>query len=201
MTISQEFFFIIKQSCTPKQCRKRLISLNESSKNDAKEGNTIGLLSNRQASKNGPRGNADSKQRLIISHEENFFIFCRKSKTKRTEKYQHNLGSKTQGFHHNRCKNKSSSENRRTFLLQFFTTAMRSSYAFIHARMHFCKHRSLACLRTCPVKESQLCFRTHFRCFKVKLTPCVNSTRATTTLAGLQFLTPRKDVMNRSQSM
>ncbi len=78
---------------------------------------------------------------------------------------------------------------------------MRSSFAFIHARMRFCKHTSLACLRTCPVKESQLCFRTHFRCFMVKLTPCVKSTRATKTLAGLQFLTPRKDVTNRSRSM
>jgi hypothetical protein len=44
------------------------------------------------------------------------------------------------------------------------------------------------------------CFRNHLRCFKVKLTPCVKSTRATTTLAGLQFSTPRKDVTNRSQS-
>jgi hypothetical protein len=78
---------------------------------------------------------------------------------------------------------------------------MRSSYAFIHARMRFCKHTSLACLRTCPVKESQLCFSTHFKCFKVKLTPCVKSTRATTTLAGLQCSTPRKDVTNRSRSM
>jgi hypothetical protein len=35
-------------------------------------------------------------------------------------------------------------------------------------------------------------FRNHLRCFKVKLTPCVKSTRETTTLAGLQFSTPRK---------
>ena len=46
-----------------------------------------------------------------------------------------------------------------------------------------------------------LCFRNHLRCFKVKLTPCVKSTRATTTLAGLQFSTPGKDVTNRSRSM
>ena len=45
------------------------------------------------------------------------------------------------------------------------------------------------------------CFRNHLRCFKVKLTPCVKSTRATTTLAGLQFSTPGKDVTNRSRSM
>jgi hypothetical protein len=45
------------------------------------------------------------------------------------------------------------------------------------------------------------CFRNHLRCFKVQLTPCVKSTRATTTLAGLQFSTPRKDVTNRSRLM
>ena len=51
------------------------------------------------------------------------------------------------------------------------------------------------------VRESHSCFRNHLRCFKVKLTPCVKSTRATTTVAGLQFSTPRKDVTNRSRSM
>ncbi len=52
-----------------------------------KEGNTIGLLSNLQASKIGPRGNADSKQRLIISHEE---------KLLHSEEKQNIFGSKTQ---------------------------------------------------------------------------------------------------------
>ncbi len=52
-----------------------------------------------------------------------------------------------------------------------------------------------------PVKEPHFCFRNHLKCFKVKLTPCVKSTRATTTLAGLQCSTPRKDVTNRSRSM
>ncbi len=51
------------------------------------------------------------------------------------------------------------------------------------------------------VRESNISFRNHLRCFKVKLTPCVKSTRATTTLAGLQFSTPTKDVTNRSRSM
>ena len=48
--------------------------------------------------------------------------------------------------------------------------------------------------------HNNFCFRNHLKCFKVELTPCVKSTRATTTLAGLQFSTPRKDVTNRSQS-
>jgi hypothetical protein len=59
--------------------------------------------------------------------------------------------------------------------------------------LHVCEH--------VQVRESHICFRNHLRCFKVKLTPCVKSTRATTTLAGLQFSTPRKDVTNRSRSM
>ncbi len=50
-------------------------------------------------------------------------------------------------------------------------------------------------------RNHNFCFRNHLKCFKVKLTPCVKSTRATTTLAGLQFSTPRKDVTNRSRSM
>jgi len=49
--------------------------------------------------------------------------------------------------------------------------------------------------------HNNFCFRNHLKCFKVKLTPCVKSTRATTTLAGLQFSTPRKDVTNRSRLM
>ncbi len=77
---------------------------------------------------------------------------------------------------------------------------MRSSQVFTHARMcsnntnhlHVCEHAQ--------VEESQF-FRHHLKCFKVKLTPCVKTTRATTTLAGLQFSTPRKDVTNRSRSM
>ncbi len=48
------------------------------------------------------------------------------------------------------------------------------------------------------MKEPQFRFRNHLKCFKVQLTPCVKSMRATTTLAGLQFLTPGKDVTNRS---
>ncbi len=48
--------------------------------------------------------------------------------------------------------------------------------------------------------RNQFCFRTHLRCFKVQLTPCVKSTRATSALAGLQCSTPRKGVANRSWS-
>jgi hypothetical protein len=78
---------------------------------------------------------------------------------------------------------------------------MRSSQAFIHARMRSCNTHHLHVWEHVEVMESHICFRNHIRCFKVELTPRVKSTRATTTLAGLQFLTPRKDVMNRSWSM
>ncbi len=47
-------------------------------------------------------------------------------------------------------------------------------------------------------EEITFCFRIHLRCFKVQHTPCVKSTRATSSLAGLQRLTSRKDVMKRS---
>ncbi len=77
---------------------------------------------------------------------------------------------------------------------QFFTEAMRSSQAFIHARI--CMFENMS-----KWGNHIFCFRNHLRCFKVKLTPCVKLTRATTTLAGLQFSTPRKDVTNRSRSM
>ena len=82
----------------------------------------------------------------------------------------------------------------------FFTKAMRSSQAFIHARMRSCSTHHLRVWEHVQVKESQNFFRHHLRCFKVTLKPCVKSTRATTALAGLQFSTPRKDVTNRSQS-
>jgi len=78
---------------------------------------------------------------------------------------------------------------------------MRSSQAFIHARMRSCNTHHLHVWEHVQVRESHICFRNHLRCFKVELTPCVKSTRATTTLAGLQFSTPRKDVTNRSRSM
>jgi hypothetical protein len=78
------------KSCIPKQCRRRVIkdtrSLNESIKNGSKEGNTIRLLSNHQASKSGPRGNADSKQRLIISHEEKTSSFSQKKRMQKNRK-------------------------------------------------------------------------------------------------------------------
>ena len=78
---------------------------------------------------------------------------------------------------------------------------MRSSQVFTHARMRSCTTHHLHVWEHVHVRESHICFRNHLRCFKVKLTPCVKSTRATTTLAGLQFSTPRKDVTNRSRSM
>ncbi len=78
---------------------------------------------------------------------------------------------------------------------------MCSSYAFIHARMRSCNTHHLHVCKHVQVREPHICFRNHLRCFKVKLTPSVKSTGATTTLAGLQFSTPRKDVTNRSRSM
>ncbi len=78
---------------------------------------------------------------------------------------------------------------------------MRSSQAFIHARMRSCNTHHLHVWEHVQVRESHICSRNHLRRFRVKLTPCVKSTRATTTLAGLQFSTPRKDVTNRSRLM
>ncbi len=78
---------------------------------------------------------------------------------------------------------------------------MGSSYAFTHARMRSASGCHLHVWEHVQWRNQKLCFRIHLRCFKVQLTPCVKSVRATTTLAGLQFLTPRKDVTNRSRSM
>ena len=79
---------------------------------------------------------------------------------------------------------------------------MRSSQVLTHARTRSCSTHHLRVWEHVQVKEShQFYFRNHLKCFKVELTPCVKSTRATTTLAGLQFSTPRKDVTNRSRSM
>ncbi len=91
----KNFSFTIEQPCTPKWCRKRLISLNEASKNDSKKGNTIGLLCNPQASNTGPKGNADSKQRLIIGHQ--FFKFYKSKWIKKNSQNTNktDFGSKT----------------------------------------------------------------------------------------------------------
>jgi hypothetical protein len=60
-----------------------------------------------------------------------------------------------QRFHHNRCKNKSSSENRRIFLPQFYTEAMRSSQVLTHARTRSCITHHLRVWEHVRVKESQ----------------------------------------------
>jgi len=60
-----------------------------------------------------------------------------------------------QRFHHNRCKNKSSSENTRIFLPQFYTEAMRSSQVLTHARTRSCSTHHLRVWEHVQVKESQ----------------------------------------------
>ena len=95
-----------------------------------------------------PKGNAESKQTLIISQQ--FFKFY-KSQVNKEEQ----LSAAKQRFHHNRCKNKSSSENRRIFLPQFYTEAMRSSQVLTHARTRSCSTHHLRVWEHVQVKESQ----------------------------------------------
>ena len=64
------------------------------------------------------------------------------------------LQAAKQRFHHNRCKNKSSSENRRIFLPQFYTEAMRSSQVLTHARTRSCSTHHLRVWEHVQVKES-----------------------------------------------
>ncbi len=106
--ITRIFLVTIKtrcNSCIPKQCRGRL------KRGTFSLTNTTELLDNLQASKIGPRGNAGSKQRLIISNEEKLLHSEEKQKKKKkiNKFWQQDRG--------------------------FVTTAMRSSYAFTHARM------------------------------------------------------------------
>jgi hypothetical protein len=72
----------------------------------------------------------------------------------KVEKFFHTLAAK-QRFHHNRCKNKSSSENTRIFLPQFYTEAMRSSQVLTHARTRSCSTHHLRVWEHVQVKESQ----------------------------------------------
>ncbi len=101
---------------TPKSARKRLTSLNEASKDNVN--NNI-----KKASNTSLKGNADSKQRLIISHH-----FFKVYKAKWIKKNSQNtnktsFGSKTR-VPSQRVQIKSSSENGRTF-----STILTKSYA------------------------------------------------------------------------
>jgi len=104
--------------------------------------------------KQAKNGNANPKQRLINSQK---FFKSHKSEQRRIITNKKFLAAK-QRFHHNRCKNKSSSENRRIFLPQFYTKAMRSSQVLTHARTRSCSTHHLRVWEHVQVKESQQFF-------------------------------------------
>jgi hypothetical protein len=136
------------------------------------------------------------KKFSLLEKVENFFTLFSSHQFFKFHKSQVNteeqLQAAKQRFHHNRCKN--------------MPTIFSPKLCVAH-RLSPMQECVLVPHITCMFENMSkwgnhtFCFRNHLRCFKVKLTPCVKSTRATTTLAGLQFSTPRKDVTNRSRLM
>ena len=159
------------------------------------------LLRNHQARK--PRQKAmliRSRDWPAVTSSSNFtkaeWIKEEQPNTNKNSFRQQNKSSFTTGAKTNHQK-----ENRRTF---FYNFSPKLCVAHRLSPMQECvlvPH--IACMFENMSKwgNHTFCFRNHLRCFKVQLTPCVKSTRATTTLAGLQFSTPGKDVTNRSRSM
>ena len=155
------------------------------------------LLRNHQARK--PRQKAmliRSRDWPAVTSSSNFtkaeWIKEEQPNTNKNSFRQQNKSSFTTGAKTNHQK-----ENRRTF---FYNFSPKLCVAHRLSPMQECvlvPH--IACMFENMSKwgNHTFCFRNHLRCFKVQLTPCVKSTRATTTLAGLQFSTPRKDVTNK----
>ncbi len=124
------------------------------------------FLSNPQASNTGPRGNADSKLRLIVSHQ-----FFKVYKAKWIKKNNQNtnktvLGSKTKVPSQQVQKQVIKMKNRRSFFYKFSPKAMRSSQAFIHARMRSCNTHHLHVWEHVQVREPHICFRKSHHVFQ-----------------------------------